>query len=74
MHEVPCGPKLTGADDRRHECRLLDGGRRFRCLDRLAGAARTRKKMFYLLSHGGPSDAFWLDWNAGAKGLRAAQR
>lgn len=21
---------------------------------------------FYLLSHGGPSDAFWIDWNAGA--------
>lgn len=25
------------------------------------------KKTFYLLSHGGPSDAFWLDWNAGAQ-------
>ena len=25
------------------------------------------KKVFYLLSHGGPSDAFWIDWNAGAK-------
>ncbi|NGO52319.1 substrate-binding domain-containing protein [Allomesorhizobium camelthorni] len=24
------------------------------------------EKTFYLLSHGGPSDAFWLDWNAGA--------
>lgn len=24
------------------------------------------KKVFYLLSHGGPSDAFWIDWNAGA--------
>ncbi len=29
-----------------------------------AGAAE--KKVFYLLSHGGPSDAFWIDWNAGA--------
>jgi simple sugar transport system substrate-binding protein len=25
------------------------------------------KKTFFLLSHGGPSDAFWLDWNAGAE-------
>lgn len=24
------------------------------------------KKVFYLLSHGGPSDAFWIDWNAAA--------
>jgi simple sugar transport system substrate-binding protein len=24
------------------------------------------KKVFYLLSHGGPSDAFWINWNAGA--------
>lgn len=28
--------------------------------------AQDAKKVFYLLSHGGPSDAFWLDWNAGA--------
>ena len=28
--------------------------------------AQESKKVFYLLSHGGPSDAFWLDWNAGA--------
>ena len=24
------------------------------------------KKVFYLLSHGAPSDAFWIDWHAGA--------
>ena len=24
------------------------------------------KKTFYLLSHGGATDAFWVDWNAGA--------
>jgi simple sugar transport system substrate-binding protein len=30
------------------------------------GQAQEEKKTFYLLSHGGPSDAFWLDWNAGA--------
>ncbi|WP_353642196.1 substrate-binding domain-containing protein [Mesorhizobium sp. WSM2239] len=30
------------------------------------GHAQEEKKTFYLLSHGGPSDAFWLDWNAGA--------
>ncbi len=30
-------------------------------------AAQDGKKTFYLLSHGGPSDAFWLDWNAGAE-------
>lgn len=30
------------------------------------GNAQEEKKTFYLLSHGGPSDAFWLDWNAGA--------
>jgi simple sugar transport system substrate-binding protein len=24
------------------------------------------KKVFYLLSHGGATDAFWIDWNAGA--------
>lgn len=29
--------------------------------------AQDGKKTFYLLSHGGPSDAFWLDWNAGAQ-------
>lgn len=29
--------------------------------------AQDAKKTFYLLSHGGPSDAFWLDWNAGAQ-------
>ena len=28
--------------------------------------AQDGKKVFYLLSHGGPSDAFWIDWNAGA--------
>ncbi|RVA04377.1 ABC transporter substrate-binding protein, partial [Mesorhizobium sp. M7A.F.Ca.US.001.02.1.1] len=28
--------------------------------------AQDGQKTFYLLSHGGPSDAFWLDWNAGA--------
>ena len=33
------------------------------------------KKVFYLLSHGGPSDAFWIDWNAGAtKACEPAQR
>jgi simple sugar transport system substrate-binding protein len=34
----------------------------------LAGSALAQdaKKTFYLLSHGGPSDAFWIDWNAGA--------
>jgi simple sugar transport system substrate-binding protein len=30
------------------------------------GAIAADKKVFYLLSHGGPSDAFWIDWNAGA--------
>jgi len=29
--------------------------------------AQDGKKVFYLLSHGGPSDAFWIDWNAGAE-------
>ena len=29
-------------------------------------AGAQEKKVFYLLSHGGPSDAFWIDWNAGA--------
>jgi len=28
--------------------------------------AQDGQKTFYLLSHGGPSDAFWIDWNAGA--------
>ena len=35
----------------------------------LAGSparAQDGQKTFYLLSHGGPSDAFWIDWNAGA--------
>jgi simple sugar transport system substrate-binding protein len=31
-----------------------------------APAEAQAKKVFYLLSHGGPSDAFWIDWNAGA--------
>ncbi|MDB5660717.1 MAG: ABC-type sugar transport system, periplasmic component [Cypionkella sp.] len=32
-----------------------------------AGAAAAQDKpTFYLLSHGGPSDAFWIDWNRGA--------
>jgi simple sugar transport system substrate-binding protein len=31
-----------------------------------AGPASAQEKTFYLLSHGGPSDAFWIDWNAGA--------
>ncbi|KQT53834.1 MULTISPECIES: substrate-binding domain-containing protein [unclassified Aureimonas] len=31
------------------------------------GHAQEARKTFYLLSHGGPSDAFWLDWNAGAQ-------
>src|SRR5438105_15551912 len=29
-------------------------------------ASAQGKKVFFLLSHGGPSDAFWIDWNAGA--------
>jgi len=32
----------------------------------LAVSAHAQEKTFYLLSHGGPSDAFWIDWNAGA--------
>ena len=32
-----------------------------------AAHAADSQKTFYLLSHGGPSDAFWLDWNAGAQ-------
>lgn len=32
-----------------------------------AGAAVAQDQpTFYLLSHGGPSDAFWIDWNRGA--------
>ncbi|TIP52839.1 MAG: ABC transporter substrate-binding protein, partial [Mesorhizobium sp.] len=31
-----------------------------------AAQAAGSQKTFYLLSHGGPSDAFWIDWNAGA--------
>ena len=31
-----------------------------------APADAAGKKVFYLLSHGGPSDAFWVDWNAAA--------
>lgn len=29
--------------------------------------AQEQKKIFYLLSHGGESDPFWIDWNAGAQ-------
>ncbi|MDR3473979.1 MAG: substrate-binding domain-containing protein [Devosia sp.] len=29
-------------------------------------ATAADKKVFYLLSHGGASDPFWIDWNAGA--------
>lgn len=29
-------------------------------------ASAAEKKVFYLLSHGGPTDPFWVDWNAGA--------
>ena len=32
----------------------------------VAVSAHAQEKTFYLLSHGGPSDAFWIDWNAGA--------
>lgn len=31
------------------------------------GAQAQEKKVFYLLSHGGESDPFWIDWNAGAQ-------
>jgi len=31
-----------------------------------APAEAQDKKVFYLLSHGGASDPFWIDWNAGA--------
>lgn len=30
-------------------------------------AAAAGQKVFYLLSHGGASDPFWIDWNAAAK-------
>jgi len=30
-------------------------------------AAAQAQETFYLLSHGGESDAFWIDWNAGAE-------
>lgn len=29
--------------------------------------AQDDQKVFYLLSHGGESDPFWIDWNAGAQ-------
>lgn len=32
-----------------------------------AHAQEDDAKTFYLLSHGGESDPFWIDWNAGAK-------
>jgi len=32
-----------------------------------AAQAQESKKVFYLLSHGGESDPFWIDWNAGAQ-------
>ncbi|WP_309085496.1 substrate-binding domain-containing protein [Chelativorans sp.] len=32
-----------------------------------AAQAQEAKKVFYLLSHGGESDPFWIDWNAGAQ-------
>lgn len=32
----------------------------------VAPAAAQEQKVFYLLSHGGASDPFWIDWNAGA--------
>lgn len=31
-----------------------------------SSASAEDKKVFYLLSHGGATDAFWIDWNAGA--------
>lgn len=34
---------------------------------RPSAQAAEGQKTFYLLSHGGLSDAFWLDWNAGAQ-------
>ena len=38
----------------------------FACAATAPALAQNAKKTFFLLSHGGPSDAFWLDWNAGA--------
>lgn len=32
----------------------------------LPALAQDDRPVFYILSHGGPSDAFWVDWNAGA--------
>lgn len=32
----------------------------------IAPAVAQDQKVFYLLSHGGASDPFWVDWNAGA--------
>jgi simple sugar transport system substrate-binding protein len=32
-----------------------------------AHAQEEKKKVFYLLSHGGEADPFWIDWNAGAQ-------
>ena len=71
--QVPRQRPLNG-DDRLRRKRMLKLGIEDRrgCAARCIGARRrprmrrTRKKTFYLLSHGGPSDAFWLDWNAGA--------
>lgn len=31
-----------------------------------APALAQDRPVFYILSHGGPADAFWVDWNAGA--------
>lgn len=31
-----------------------------------SSASAQDQKVFYLLSHGGATDAFWIDWNAGA--------
>ena len=49
--------------------RLAAAAAAARCGLALAGTracAQDGQKTFYLLSHGGPSDAFWIDWNAGA--------
>lgn len=32
----------------------------------ISPAGAEEQKVFYLLSHGGATDAFWIDWNAGA--------
>ncbi|WP_204115761.1 substrate-binding domain-containing protein [Shimia biformata] len=38
------------------------------CAAALAGPAMAEnKQVFYLLSHGGESDPFWIDWNAGVQ-------